>query len=78
MKKILFTLLCMPLLAFTQTDKPASEPSAVKGATPIPTQNAKANTQNSTYAVVAGISDYQDKDIPDLRFAHKDAEAFAL
>ncbi len=32
---------------------------------------------NSTYAVVVGISDYQDEDIPDLRFADKDAEAFA-
>ncbi len=31
----------------------------------------------ATHAVVIGISDYQDKDIPDLRFAHKDAEAFA-
>ncbi|MBK9017577.1 MAG: caspase family protein [Saprospiraceae bacterium] len=31
----------------------------------------------TTRAVVVGISDYQDKDIPDLRFADKDAEAFA-
>ncbi|MBK7408417.1 MAG: tetratricopeptide repeat protein [Saprospirales bacterium] len=30
-----------------------------------------------TYAVVVGISDYQDPAIPDLRFADKDAEAFA-
>ncbi|MBK8492535.1 MAG: caspase family protein [Saprospirales bacterium] len=30
-----------------------------------------------TYAVVVGISDYQDEAIPDLRFADKDAEAFA-
>jgi tetratricopeptide (TPR) repeat protein len=29
------------------------------------------------HAVVIGISDYQDPAIPDLRFAHKDAEAFA-
>ncbi len=28
-------------------------------------------------AVVVGISDYQDEDIPDLQFAHRDAEAFA-
>ena len=32
---------------------------------------------STTYAVVVGISDYQDEDIPDLRFAHKDALAFA-
>jgi Flp pilus assembly protein TadD/uncharacterized caspase-like protein len=31
----------------------------------------------ATHAVVIGISDYQDPAIPDLRFAHKDAEAFA-
>lgn len=30
-----------------------------------------------TYAVVIGISDYQDEVIPDLRFADKDALAFA-
>ena len=30
-----------------------------------------------TYAVVVGISDYQDPAIPDLRFADRDAEAFA-
>lgn len=30
-----------------------------------------------TRAVVIGISDYQDEGIPDLQFAHKDAEAFA-
>ncbi len=32
---------------------------------------------NKTYAVVIGISDYQDGEIPDLRFADKDAAAFA-
>jgi hypothetical protein len=31
----------------------------------------------STYVVVIGISDYQDAEIPDLKFAHRDAEAFA-
>lgn len=30
-----------------------------------------------TYAVIVGISDYQDPKIPDLHFAHRDAEAFA-
>jgi len=33
--------------------------------------------RGEVYAVVIGISDYQDPDIPDLRFADKDAEAFA-
>ena len=31
----------------------------------------------SMYAVVVGISDYQNEDIPDLHFADKDATAFA-
>ena len=46
-----------------------------KGVTP--TQNSKLETQNSVRAVVVGISDYQDPAIPDLRFADRDAEAFA-
>ncbi|MCF8243521.1 MAG: caspase family protein [Saprospiraceae bacterium] len=32
---------------------------------------------HTTRAVVIGISDYQDEGIPDLRFADRDAEAFA-
>ncbi|MBP6185223.1 MAG: hypothetical protein KA479_09805, partial [Saprospiraceae bacterium] len=48
-------------------------------AQPIGTSLKKlGNAGGKTWAVVVGISDYQDKDIPDLRFAHKDAEAFAL
>ncbi|MBI1227547.1 MAG: tetratricopeptide repeat protein [Bacteroidetes bacterium] len=47
-----------------------------KGASPIISNNLNIES-TSTYAVVIGISDYQDKDIPDLRFADRDAEAFA-
>lgn len=47
-----------------------------KGATPITISNKPIETKN-TYAVVVGISDYQDPAIPNLRFADKDAEAFA-
>lgn len=47
-----------------------------KGASPVLT--SKSSTLNSsTYAVVIGISDYQNPSIPDLRFADKDAEVFA-
>jgi len=71
-------LQALPFCLLAQTQKPASvETSAAKSATPIPTQNSKLNTQNSTRAVVVGISDYQDAAIPDLRFADRDAEAFA-
>ncbi len=56
----------LPIVAFSQN----------KGASPISNSQQPA-TANSTYAVVIGISDYQDPGIPDLRFADKDAEAFA-
>jgi uncharacterized caspase-like protein len=53
--------------------------SAICLAQPAGTSLKKlGNAGGKTWAVVVGISDYQDKDIPDLRFAHKDAEAFAL
>lgn len=42
-----------------------------------PVTAASSALAGETYAVVVGISDYQDPAIPDLRFAHKDAEAFA-
>lgn len=45
-----------------------------KGVTPVQT---KANTiVGNTWAVVVGISDYQNPDIPDLQYAHRDAAAF--
>jgi tetratricopeptide (TPR) repeat protein len=46
-----------------------------KGINQLPTANRQLPIL--TYAVVVGISDYQDPGIPDLRFADKDAEAFA-
>ena len=55
--------------AYPQTNSP-------KGAPPI-NANEKPLEIKNTYAVVVGISDYQDPGIPDLRFADKDAEAFA-
>ena len=51
--------------------------SQQKGATPISKIQINENQSKNTYAVVVGISDYQDPGIPDLRFADKDAEAFA-
>lgn len=47
-----------------------------KGTTPFVSHSSDLKSY-STYAVIVGISAYQDKDIPDLRFADKDAEAFA-
>ena len=48
-----------------------------KGISPSKIVNNQQLIVNNTYALVVGISDYQDKDIPDLRFADKDAEAFS-
>ncbi len=50
--------------------------SQQKGVSPLPPANHQLSSTN-TYAVVVGISDYQDKDISDLQYADKDAEAFA-
>jgi tetratricopeptide (TPR) repeat protein len=36
-----------------------------------------AQTPNFTRAVVVGVSNYQDPEVPDLKFARRDAEAFA-
>ncbi|MGB5024048.1 MAG: tetratricopeptide repeat protein [Saprospiraceae bacterium] len=64
--KYIFIFLLLPFLLFSQT----------KGASPIEIKKETAISKN-IYAVVVGISDYQDPAIPDLRFADKDAEAFA-
>ncbi len=44
-----------------------------RGIKPIPSKSKKGTTR----AVIVGISDYQDPDISDLKYAHKDAEVFA-
>ncbi len=42
-----------------------------------PIHSIELTNRLNTYAVVIGISDYQDPGIPDLRYADKDAEQFA-
>ena len=54
-----------------------SSHAQTKGVTPKPVIRGQQSVVSSIYAVVVGISDYQDPAIPDLRFADKDAEAFA-
>ena len=46
-----------------------------KGILPLPL--AHENVSKNSYAVVVGISGYQDPGMTDLHFADKDAEAFA-
>jgi len=49
-----------------------------RGVVPISkTGSGMPNAEAAVHAVLVGISDYQDEDIPDLQFADKDAEAFA-
>lgn len=66
MRKLFFYLHAIPVFLSAQQ----------KGASPITASKLPTKT-GQTYAVVIGISDYQDPGIPDLRFADKDAEAFA-
>lgn len=61
------------LLAFLCTT--TSSFGQIKGIKPVIT--AETQMVGDTRALVVGISDYQNEDIPDLRFAHKDAELFA-
>jgi len=78
MRKLLLLCLALPLFLTAQTEKPASAGASMnKSATPLPSQNSTPDTQNSTRAVVVGISDYQNPQIPDLRFADRDAAVFA-
>ena len=66
----LLALLLLTLLPFSLS-------AQTRSAVPAPTKNATPETQNSTRAVVVGISEYQHKSIPDLQFADRDAKAFA-
>jgi len=63
---LLATLLLAVATSFAQDTKGAR-----------PTHHSSFIAHHSTRAVVVGISDYQDPAIPDLRFADRDAEAFA-
>ncbi|MCF8280868.1 MAG: tetratricopeptide repeat protein [Bacteroidales bacterium] len=67
-KPIYLFYLLLPCCLFAQTEK---------GATPLSPSHPLTLSPAVTRAVVVGISDYQDEQIPDLRFADKDAEASA-
>lgn len=71
MKAFLTSCLFLVILSLSAQEHPDK---ATKGLKPIVT---KGMNTGQNYAVVVGISDYQDDGIPDLRFADKDAEAFA-
>ena len=64
------------ILAFSGILNAQQDEIGTKGTILLNESKGSINSKN-TFAVVVGISDYQDKEIPDLRFADKDAEAFA-
>lgn len=68
----LLGIFIFPFYLFSQQPVPSG-----KGAAPIAEILTNEKHVKNTYAVVVGISDYQDPEITDLRFADKDAEAFA-
>ncbi|MBL7806382.1 MAG: caspase family protein [Saprospiraceae bacterium] len=68
MKQFLLLLLLLPFHGNSQTEK---------SITPLPPPPSGGQGGGAVRAVVVGISDYQDPAIPDLRFADRDAEAFA-
>jgi uncharacterized caspase-like protein/Tfp pilus assembly protein PilF len=65
MKSLVLVLTLLPLILFSQE----------KGLNPIVKKDSIG--VSNTYALVIGISDYQNQDIPDLKYADKDAQAFA-
>ena len=72
--KTIPTVFAILLACSLFAQQPAPNATSVKGAQPINEQPATNNahpeaSSRQAYAVVVGISDYQDEDIPDLRFA---------
>ncbi len=67
MKRLLFLFFLLPCLSRAQESK---------GVQPAP-PTAPGTSPAVTRAVVVGISDYQANEIPDLQYAHRDAEKFA-
>ncbi len=51
--------------------------SIVTVAQPLADNETQAAPEANTYAIVIGISDYKDPDIPKLSFSNRDAEVFA-
>ena len=75
--KTIFTSVVMCVCLFLSAQEPVPYTTEGKGVSPLNQKSEIANPKSTIRAVVVGISDYQDNGIPDLRFADKDAEAFA-
>ena len=76
-RPFLLLMLLAALRLFAQTPAQTLQ-KGQEGAMPIPNAALRsATTGQSIRAVVVGISDYQHTAIPDLKYADRDAEAFA-
>ncbi|MFN8281199.1 MAG: caspase family protein [Saprospiraceae bacterium] len=73
MKRLKFYNVLVSLLLCTLTLAHAQQ---TKGVSPSET-NTTPVSLSKTWAVIIGISDYQNNDVPDLSYANRDATAFA-
>ncbi|MBK6544949.1 MAG: caspase family protein [Saprospiraceae bacterium] len=77
MKNQIIIIVLTLFVSATDAQQSNANTHAEKGISPSKVVNSQKSIVNNTYAVVVGISDYQDPAIPDLRFADRDAKAFA-
>ena len=71
MKKLLLLILSVFIIDLSAQVEPVTNIKGVR-----PTASNKQMESGTTRAVIVGVSDYQSEEIPDLKYAHKDAAAF--
>ena len=71
MKKLLLLILSVFIIDLSAQVEPVTNIKGVR-----PTTSNKQIEVGTTRAVIVGVSDYQSEEIPDLKYAHKDAAAF--
>ncbi len=77
MRNQILIIIFVLIISANNAQQVSPNSSNEKGIAPVKIVSNQSSATSKTYAVVVGISDYQDPGIPDLRFADKDAEAFA-
>lgn len=74
---IALATLSVPGIALQCTELVGTDSSPMtKGAVPLE-EELKNSSSGKTYAAIVGVSNYMDPGIPDLRYAHRDANIFA-
>lgn len=68
--------LSLVLLCNVQNLSAQIQAPMTKGAVPLE-EELKNSSSGKTYAAIVGVSNYMDPGIPDLRYAHRDANIFA-